>query len=92
MEYRNLGRSGLQVPVLSLGASTFGGTTEFFSRWGQTDVKEASRLVDVCLDHGVNFFDTADVYGSEERGAVAGESVFNQLGFVSRPGEATRCR
>lgn len=62
MEYRSLGASGLRVPVLSLGTGTFGGTNEFFKRWGQTDVAEASRLVDVSLEHGLNFFDTANVY------------------------------
>ncbi len=69
MEYRQLGRSGLKVPVLSLGTATFGGSNEFFKRWGDTDAKEASRLVDICLDAGVNFFDTANIYsagGSEE--------------------------
>lgn len=55
MEYRNLGNSGLKVPVLSLGTATFGGTNEFFKRWGQTGVEEAKRLVDICLDKGVNF-------------------------------------
>ena len=62
MEFRQLGRSGLKVPTLSFGTGTFGGTTEFFQRWGQTDVAEAKRMVDLCLDSGVGFFDTADVY------------------------------
>lgn len=62
MEYRQLGRSGLRVPVLSLGTGTFGGTNEFFKRWGETDVNEARRLVDISLEHGMNFFDTANVY------------------------------
>lgn len=62
MEYRQFGRSGLKVPVLSFGTGTFGGTNEFFQKWGQTDVAEATRLIDLCLDSGVNFFDTADVY------------------------------
>ena len=62
MEYRQLGRSGLRVPVLSLGTGTFGGTNEFFKRWGETDVQEASRLIDICLERGINFFDTANVY------------------------------
>ncbi len=61
MEYRNLGNSGLKVPVLSLGTATFGGTTEFFQKWGQTDVAEASRLIDISLERGMNFFDTANV-------------------------------
>ena len=62
MEHRQLGRSGLKVPVLSLGTATFGGSNEFYQRWGQTDVAEATRLVDLCLDAGLNFFDTADIY------------------------------
>ena len=62
MEHRQLGYSGLKIPVLSLGTGTFGGTSDFFQRWGQTDVKEASRLVNICLEHGINFFDTANVY------------------------------
>ncbi len=48
MEYRSLGRSGLKVPVLSFGTGTFGGTTDFFKKWGTSDVKEATRLVDIC--------------------------------------------
>lgn len=66
MEYRQFGKSGLQVPVLSLGTGTFGGTTEFFKKWGDTDATEATRLVDICLEHGVNFFDTANVYSKGE--------------------------
>lgn len=68
MEFRQLGRSGLKVPVLSFGTATFGGKGEFFKSWGETDVKEASHLIDICLDHGVNLFDTADIYsyGSSE--------------------------
>jgi len=49
MEYRQLGRSGLKVPVLSFGTGTFGGSNEFFKVWGDTDVKGATRLVDICL-------------------------------------------
>jgi len=69
IEHRYLGKSGFQVPLLSLGTGTFAGRGEFFERWGNTDVKEASRLVDICMEHGVNFFDTANIYsqgGSEE--------------------------
>src|SRR4051794_33941028 len=62
MDYRQLGDSGLKVSALSFGAGTFGGGTEFFRAWGETNVEEARRLLDICLDAGVNLFDTADVY------------------------------
>ncbi len=70
MQYRNLGASGLQVPVLSFGTGTFGGEGPLFSAWGNSSADEARRLIDICLDAGVTLFDTADVYsngGSEER-------------------------
>jgi aryl-alcohol dehydrogenase-like predicted oxidoreductase len=75
MEYRNLGKSGLKVPVLSLGTGTFGGTNEFFQRWGQTDVKEASKLIDICLERGINFFDTADVYSNGASEEILGAAL-----------------
>lgn len=75
METRHLGRSGLRVPVLSLGTGTFGGANEFFKRWGQTDVAEASRLVDVCLEAGMNFFDTADVYSNGVSEEILGQAL-----------------
>lgn len=75
MEYRNLGNSGLKVPVLSLGTGTFGGTNEFFQRWGQTDVKEATRLIDICLERGINFFDTANVYSLGDSEIVLGKAL-----------------
>lgn len=75
MEYRQLGRSGLKVPALSFGTGTFGGTNEFFQRWGQTDVSEATRLVDLCLDAGVNFFDTADVYSQGASEEILGQAI-----------------
>ena len=62
MEYRQLGGSGLRVPVLSFGTGTFGGGNEFFKAWGSTQVDEATRLVDICLEAGLNLFDTANVY------------------------------
>jgi aryl-alcohol dehydrogenase-like predicted oxidoreductase len=75
MEHRQLGRSGLMVPVLSLGTGTFGGSNEFFQRWGQTQAAEAARLVDVCLDHGLNFFDTADIYSNGASEEVLGAAI-----------------
>lgn len=75
MEHRQLGRSGLKVPVLSLGTGTFGGVGNMFSKWGSTDVAEATRLVDVCLEAGLNFFDTADVYSSGASEEILGQAV-----------------
>ena len=60
MDYRQLGRSGLRVSVLTLGTMTFGGGGDF-AKAGNSDVAEARRLVDTCLDAGVNLFDTADI-------------------------------
>ncbi len=75
MEYRYLGASGLKVPVLSFGTSTFGGQGKFFSAWGDTDVKAATRMVDVCLDAGVNLFDSADVYSDGVAEEILGAAV-----------------
>lgn len=75
MEYRQLGNSGLKVSALSFGTATFAGGTEFFQAWGSTDVTEAKRLLHICLDAGINLFDTANTYsrgGSEE---VLGEAL-----------------
>jgi aryl-alcohol dehydrogenase-like predicted oxidoreductase len=68
MEYRQLGTSGLQISVLTLGTMTFGGQGNF-AKVGDTDLTGARRQIDMCLDAGVNLIDTADVYstgGSEE--------------------------
>ncbi|MBO1077971.1 aldo/keto reductase [Roseomonas haemaphysalidis] len=75
MEYRQLGRSGLRVPVLSFGTGTFGGTGPLFGAWGQSDAREARRLLDICLDAGVNLFDTADVYSDGASEQVLGEAI-----------------
>jgi aryl-alcohol dehydrogenase-like predicted oxidoreductase len=75
MEFRTLGRSGLKVPVLSFGTGTFGGSNEFFKAWGDTDVKEATHLVDVCLEAGVNLFDTADVYSDGISETILGKAI-----------------
>lgn len=75
MEFRQLGKSGLQVPVLCFGTGTFGGGTEFFRSWGSSDVAEARELVDTCMEAGVNFFDTADVYSQGLSEEVLGEAI-----------------
>src|SRR5712675_1416269 len=64
MDYNRLGHSGLRVPALSFGTATFGGGGDFFKAWGSTDASGAARLIDICLDHGVSMFDSADVYSS----------------------------
>lgn len=75
MEYRQLGRSGFKVPVLSFGTGTFGGKGELFKAWGETDVKEATRLIDICLDHGVTLFDTADIYSHGSAEEILGAAI-----------------
>ncbi|MBY3049603.1 aldo/keto reductase [Rhizobium laguerreae] len=75
MDYRNLGASGLRVPVLSFGAGTFGGSGPLFGAWGNTDAEEARRLVDICLEAGVNLFDTADVYSAGASEEVLGQAI-----------------
>ena len=75
MEYRTLGRSGLKVPVLSFGTGTFGGGNEFFKAWGETDVNEARRLISICMDAGVNLFDTADVYSNGLSEEILGKAI-----------------
>ena len=75
IEFRQLGKSGLKVPVLSFGTGTFGGGNEFFQAWGATNVTEATRLVDICLDAGVNLFDTADVYSDGLAETILGKAI-----------------
>ncbi|WP_316215104.1 aldo/keto reductase [Bradyrhizobium sp. SZCCHNR2035] len=75
MDYRALGHSGLKVPVLSFGTGTFAGTGPLFSNWGTSDAAEARRLVDICLEAGVNLFDTADVYSNGASEEVLGAAI-----------------
>ena len=75
MEYRLLGGSGLKVSALSFGTGTFGGTNEFFKAWGTTQDAEAKRLVDVCIDAGINLFDTADGYSDGASELILGRAV-----------------
>jgi aryl-alcohol dehydrogenase-like predicted oxidoreductase len=80
MEYRLFGNTGMRVPVLSLGTGTFGGTNEFFKKWGTTDVKDATRLIDVSLEHGLNFFDTANVYSQGASEEILGKALQGRRG------------
>ena len=75
MEYRLLGDSGLKVSALCLGTGTFGGGTEFFKAWGATGVEEAKRLIGLCLDAGVNIFDTADIYSNGLSEEILGKAI-----------------
>ena len=74
MEYRQLGGSGLKVPALTLGTGTFGGS-EFFKSWGNSGVEEATRLVDLCLEAGLNMFDSADIYSEGRAESVLGAAL-----------------
>jgi len=72
MEYRLLGRSGLKVSTITMGTMTFGGVG-FAKTVGDLDVAGARRLVDLCLDTGVNLIDTADVYSAGVSEEIVGE-------------------
>jgi aryl-alcohol dehydrogenase-like predicted oxidoreductase len=74
MQYRQLGRSGLRVSMLSLGTMTFGGR-EDFAKTGATDVAGARRQVDMCLDAGINLFDTADIYSFGLSEEILGQTI-----------------
>lgn len=71
MDYRLLGRSGLKVSALSIGTATFGGD----GLWGDTDLAEAKRQIDLCLDHGVNLVDTANIYSKSVSETIIGEAL-----------------
>ena len=94
MEYRRLGASGLFVPVLTLGTGTFGGKTDFFKPWGALEVRDATRLVDICLDAGLNMFDTADVYSNGQAEEILGAAIGGRRDSVLISTKATfrRCR
>jgi len=66
MEYRQLGRSGVRVSKMCLGTMNFA---------GRTDQDEASRIVDVAIDSGINFIDTADVYARGESEVYTGNAL-----------------
>jgi aryl-alcohol dehydrogenase-like predicted oxidoreductase len=75
MQYKQLGKSGLRVPVLSFGTATFGGSGSFFKAWGGTQVAEAARQIDICLDAGVNLFDTSNVYSNGLAEEILGQAI-----------------
>lgn len=75
MEYRQLSNSGLRLPVLSFGTATFGGGNEFFKTWGGTQLKEAVHILNLCLDAGVNLFDTANTYSNGMAEEILGKAA-----------------
>ena len=75
MEFRKLGHCGFKVPVLSLGTGTFGGDGEFFKTWGSAGVPEATRMVDICLEAGLNMFDSADIYSNGKSEEILGKAI-----------------
>jgi len=74
MEYRQLGNSGLMVSVLTMGTMTFGGQGPF-AKVGSTDVAGAKRQIDMCVEAGVNFVDTADIYSTGISEEIVGEAI-----------------
>ncbi len=77
------------MPVLSFGTGTFGGGNEFFKAWGSSDVAEATRLVDICLEAGVNLFDTADVYSRGMSEEILGKAIAGKRNRVLISSKAT---
>ena len=75
MEYRQLGRSGLKVPELCFGAGTLGTSGDFFEAWGTTTEAETDRIIGICMDAGLNFFDTADVYSAGGSETALGKAL-----------------
>ncbi len=75
MEYRQLGRSGLKVPELCFGTGTFGAGNEFFKAWGETSDDQAKRMIDTCMEAGLNFFDTADIYSDGASEEMLGRAI-----------------
>jgi len=63
------------VPILCLGTATFGGAGEVLKIWGQTQVDEATRMVDVALDAGVTLFDSADAYSTGLAEEILGKAI-----------------
>ena len=89
MDYNLLGRSGFKVPALSFGTGTFGGRGKFFEAWGSSDVEEATRLVDVCLDAGLTMFDSADVYSGGVAEEILGKAIAGRRDSVLISTKAT---
>jgi aryl-alcohol dehydrogenase-like predicted oxidoreductase len=77
MEYRQLGRSGLKISVITMGTMTMGGKGGF-AKVGNVGLDEARRQLDLCLDAGVNLIDTADIYSMGASEEIIGEALGGQ--------------
>ena len=100
MEYRLLGKSGLKVSALSMGTMTLGSNKE--GPIGSVGLKEGKRLIDMCVDAGVNLIDTANVYtrgsseeiigqaiqGKRDKLVIATKARFNMLGLPNTGGNS----
>src|ERR1700743_816016 len=73
MEYRQLGRSGFHLHALTIGTGTFG--RKDMGMWGTNDTAAATRLVDVCIEHGLTMFDSADIYNEGDAERVLGAAI-----------------
>jgi len=74
MNYRSLGRTGLRVSELCFGTMTFGGEG-VYKAIGTTEQADGDRLVGLCLDAGINFFDTADTYSMGRAEQILGKAL-----------------
>lgn len=75
MEYRLLGRTGVRVSAIAFGTMTFGGSGNFFGKVGSTDLQEATNQIEMCIDAGVNLFDTADIYSDGLSESILGKTL-----------------
>ncbi|OBI52092.1 aldo/keto reductase [Mycobacterium sp. E796] len=77
MKYKTLGNTGLLVSQLGLGTMTFGGQAGIYGHIGNVDQAGADELVRACIEAGINFFDTADVYSAGQSEITLGQSFKN---------------
>ena len=70
IEKRVLGKSGIKVTKLGVGLWAIGGT-----EWGETDDRESLEMISAALDLGINFFDTADIYGDGHSEVLLGQAM-----------------
>src|SRR5271169_1585988 len=77
MQYKTLGNTGLQVSTLCFGTMTFGGGDGIWKVMGAVQQAAADDLVKACIDGGINFFDTADVYAMGHSETILGQSLKN---------------